>query len=355
MSENEKAANWWIYKGNGEPHDDIEDPEKFCNPPSWRRYKGNTIERNLGSDPQFERRFSFDESEGKKKLTFEARRQEIELVNAALLLRRPLLITGKPGTGKSTLAYAVAHELNLGPVLRWSITSKSSLQDGLYKYDAIGRLQDAARNAKRIWNFTGKVNEDTNIGDYLRLGTLGTALLPVKKPRVLLIDEIDKSNIDLPNDLLNIFEEGEYSIPELERISKEIPEVQIRAHDGKDLVSIKQGYVQCSAFPFVVLTSNGERELPPAFLRRCIRLNIEPPDQETLAKIVNAHFGENESEKDKQKRLIEDFVNMRKAKGALATDQLLNAIYLLSNVQINLEVEGETKSLKETLFRDLGI
>ena len=126
------------------------------------------------------------------------------MVNTALFLRRPLLITGKPGSGKSTLAHSVAYELNLGPVLRWPITTRSTLQDGLYRYDAIARLHEAS-----LRGGTPK------IGPFVQLGPLGTAMVPTRWPRVLLIDEIDKSDIDLPNDLLNIFEEGEFEIPEL--------------------------------------------------------------------------------------------------------------------------------------------
>src|SRR5207244_1828658 len=100
---------------------------------------------------------------------FQTSEEEVELVNAALYLRRPLLITGKPGSGKSSLAYSVARELKLGPVLRWSITSSTKLSDGLYHYDAIGRLQDAS------------LNRDLGIGEYVRLGPLGAALLASEK------------------------------------------------------------------------------------------------------------------------------------------------------------------------------
>ncbi|MFM6814789.1 MAG: AAA family ATPase, partial [Dolichospermum sp.] len=126
------------------------------------------------------------------------------------------------GTGKTSLAYAVAYELGLGEVLHWPITTRTTLKDGLYSYDAIGRLQDAKDKDK---------DNLAEIGKYINLGSLGTALLPSEKPRVLLIDEIDKSDIDLPNDLLHIFEEGEFEIPELRRIADKIAQVEVQTAD----------------------------------------------------------------------------------------------------------------------------
>src|SRR5205823_6354697 len=113
----------------------------------------------------------------------------VNMVNAALYLRRPLLVTGRPGTGKSTLAYSIAFELKLGPVLYWPITSRSTLTESLYQYDALGRLQEASlqQSASRSGDF-----QSPDIGRFIRLGPLGTALLPRARPRVLLIDELDK-------------------------------------------------------------------------------------------------------------------------------------------------------------------
>jgi MoxR-like ATPase len=302
-------VSWRIYRGDGVPHDGIQD---LPPPPPWRRFDGEPP--RAGNDPTEAVR----EVHRRRGAAYRSdSQQEIDAVNAALALRRPLLLTGSPGVGKSSLAYAVAHELNLGPVLHWPIISRSTLADGLYHYDAISRVQDAAVAAgERV---------ATDLGRYLRLGPLGTALLPRTRPRVLLIDEIDKSDIDLPNDLLTIFEDGEYVIPELVRLSQLVPDVEVASADADTRVVIDRGRVRCREFPFVVLTSNGEREFPPAFLRRCVRLRLPAPSAQQLARIVEAHLGPEAAAASVP--VIERFLAARDY-GDLATDQLLNAIYM---------------------------
>jgi MoxR-like ATPase len=250
-------------------------------------------------------------------------------VNAALFLRRPLLVTGKPGVGKSSLARAVARELCLGRVLWWPITTRTTLQDGLYQYDALARLHEVSQRRNAA---AGAGADDVDIGKFLRLGPLGTALLPAAKPRVLLIDEIDKGDVDLPNELLHVFEEGQFEILELSRLDRK--EVTLRAADGDDLVTIHNGIVRSYEFPLVILTSNGERDFPPAFMRRCVRVEMKAPDDVAgLAKIVSAHFG---AASTLHHQLIDNFLQRRSED--LATDQLLNAIYL-SSYQSGVERE----------------
>jgi len=171
--------------------------------------------------------------------------------------------------------------------------------------------------------------------------------LPAERPRVLLIDEIDKSDIDLPNDLLNIFEEGEYEIPELARYPKEY--VDVRLFESKAAVRITKGKVRCCAFPFVVLTSNGEREFPAPLLRRCLRLDITPPNKDVLTSIVKSHL--NSELNEKVEPLIEKFLEHRRSKGHLANDQLLNTIFMLTRA-IGLDTAGE-EEIRQTLFQTL--
>lgn len=217
----------------------------------------------------------------------------------------------------------MAHELGLGRVLRWPVVSRTTLQDGLYRYDAIGRLQDV--QLERAQGATAApAAAPSGIGSYVRLGPLGTALLPAEVPRVLLIDELDKSDLDLPNDLLNTLEEGEFAIPELERVADREPVVEVLTHDGRR-VPVHGGRVACTAFPLIILTSNGERDFPAPLLRRCIQLELEPPGEEQLTAMVEAHLGGESVEQGRD--LIDRFLD-REPGEVVAADQLLNALFL---------------------------
>ncbi len=295
-------SDWLLYTGSRRTHDGI---DRLPGPPPWRTFDGEPVLDTPSGGSGNEHQAT----------TYRPSDDAVQQVNAALYLRRPLLVTGPPGTGKSTLAYAVAHELGLGPVLHWPITSRTTLRDGLYQYDPLTRLYAAGRD---------DMPADDDIGRFIRLGPLGTALLPYRRPRVLLVDEIDKSDIDLPNDLLTIFEKGEYELPELTRRAD--PSAEVMTADGPGArVTVTGGTVRCNAFPFIVLTSNGEREFPPAFLRRCVTVELRQPSGEAeLAAIVREHLG---PLADRSDDLVRRFLD-RSSSGTLATDQLLNAVYL---------------------------
>ncbi|MEG2902306.1 MAG: hypothetical protein RR983_18610, partial [Massilia sp.] len=172
-----------------------------------------------------------------------------------------------------------------------------------------------------------KSDSKLEIGDFIELGPLGTAMLPAPRPRVLLIDEIDKSDIDLPNDLLNILDEGHFHIPELSRIGRGA--VKVRGFGGKGQVEIVAGQVASFEFPLVILTSNGDRDFPAPFLRRCLQLRMPDPcaSQERLEAIVTAHLGK--AKQNASRTLIASFMQRANAGEILATDQLLNAIQMV--------------------------
>ncbi|WP_328378636.1 MoxR family ATPase [Streptomyces sp. NBC_01020] len=325
-------SEWFIYRGTGDP-----DPERIDRrpaPPPWRDFGAPPIDYRVPeADSATTRRL------GTRAVPLAVPGSEaLRLINAALYLRRPLLITGEPGSGKSTLAHDLAFELGLGRVLQWPVVSRSELRDGLYSYDAIGRLQDA--QLARLEDGEGGGNGGNgpaggphpagDIGRYLRLGPLGTALLAAERPRVLLIDELDKSDIDLPNDLLNVLEEGEFTLPELERVADRPGQqtVQVLTDDGLR-APVTGGRVRCRAFPVVVMTSNRERDFPAPLLRRCIHLDLAAPRDERLAAMVQAHFGAGSY--DEYIGLVDRFVRTEADGGVRPTDQLLNAIYLVQH------------------------
>jgi MoxR-like ATPase len=268
----------------------------------------------------------------------------IMAVNTALYLRRPLLLTGKPGTGKSTLISKVAYELKLGPVLRWPITSRSTVRGGVYNYDAVARLQSGDKHAP--------------VSDYLTLGPLGTALASTTWPRALLIDEIDKSDLDFANDLLNVIEEGVYEIPELSRLKD--AEAPVKDAEGK-VVNVRHGLLQCGQFPFVVMTSNAEREFPPPFLRRCVRLDIEKPKEKSeVEAIVKSHlktYSTRTGQDTELETMIGRFLQAGDSNQEIATDQLLNAVFLtigLNDPERRTFDPKELEQLRDTLLRPLG-
>ncbi len=215
-------------------------------------------------------------------------------VNAAIGLQRPLLIKGEPGTGKTILAQEIAEALGV-PLIQWHIKSTTKAQQGLYEYDAVARLRDSQLGDSRVHD----------IGNYIVKGRLWEAFTAEVRP-VLLIDEIDKADIEFPNDLL-----------------LELDRMEFYVYETKESVVARHR-------PIVIITSNNEKELPDAFLRRCFFHYIRFPDHETMARIVEVHYP------GIQRRLVQDalavFFEIRDVPGLKkkpSTSELLDWIKLL--------------------------
>ena len=224
-------------------------------------------------------------------------------VNAAVLLRRPLLIKGEPGTGKTVLAHEIAQAIG-APLIEWNIKSTTRAQQGLYEYDAVARLRDGQLGDERV----------RDISNYIRRGKLWDAFT-APEPPVLLIDEIDKADIEFPNDLLQ----------ELDRMSFDVYETGERITAGER--------------PIVVITSNNEKELPDAFLRRCFFHYIKFPDRETMQAIIDVHFPG--IQKALVSKAMEIFYEVREVPGLKkkpSTSELLDWLKLLLNEDMPLEV-----------------
>jgi len=218
-------------------------------------------------------------------------------VNAAITLQRPLLIKGEPGTGKTMLAEEVANALG-APLLQWHIKSTTKAQQGLYEYDAVSRLRDSQLGGK-----DGERVRD--IANYIVKGVLWQAL-EADKPTVILIDEIDKADIEFPNDLL-----------------RELDRMEFYVYETQQLVKAKHR-------PIVFITSNNEKELPDAFLRRCFFHYIKFPDRETMQSIVDVHYPG--LKKSLLKEALEVFFELREIPGLKkkpSTSELLDWLKLL--------------------------
>ena len=215
-------------------------------------------------------------------------------INAAVTLQRPILIKGEPGTGKTQLAIEVARSLGK-PLHEWHIKSTTKAQQGLYEYDAVARLRDSQLGDDRVHD----------IGNYILRGKIWEAFESDEQP-VLLIDEIDKADIEFPNDLL-----------------RELDRMEFYVYETKKLVEAKHR-------PIIVITSNNEKELPDAFLRRCFFHYIKFPDQDTMADIVDVHFPN--LKKDLLAEALNAFYRVRDVRGLKkkpSTSELLDWIKLL--------------------------
>ena len=215
-------------------------------------------------------------------------------VNAAITLQRPLLVKGEPGTGKTMLAEEVAAALDM-PLLQWHIKSTTKAQHGLYEYDAVSRLRDSQLGDERVGN----------IANYIIKGVLWQAF-ESDVPTVVLIDEIDKADIEFPNDLL-----------------RELDRMEFFCYETRELIRAKHR-------PVIIITSNNEKELPDAFLRRCFFHYIAFPDKETMQQIVDVHFPGLQD--DLAREALEVFFEMRQISGLKkkpSTSELLDWLKLL--------------------------
>ncbi len=238
-------------------------------------------------------------------------------VNAAVTLQRPILIKGEPGTGKTQLAVEVANSLQC-PLYEWHIKSTTKAQQGLYEYDAVARLRDSQLGDDRVHD----------IGNYIVRGKLWEAFESEQQP-VLLIDEIDKADIEFPNDLL-----------------RELDRMEFYVYETQQLITARHR-------PIIVITSNNEKELPDAFLRRCFFHFIKFPDKETMAKIVDVHFPN--LKKDLLREALNAFYKVREVRGLKkkpSTSELLDWIKLLLAEDIPPEVlrGGDSRSAIPPLY-----
>jgi len=318
--------------------------EGLPDPPGWRRFGTKPEEHRLDAAAIKAWNWTQREKDLAEAYQIGERTEILSAVNAALILRRPLLVTGPAGSGKSSLMYAVARELRLGPVLTWNITSRSTLREGEYDYEALGRLQEIQAQEK-----APELRAEVKVADFVRLGPLGTAFVASKWPRALLIDEIDKADLDLPNDLLNLFEEGKFTIEELRRDKASAGAVVRTWKDLYEPAKILGGQVASTVFPFILLTSNGEREFSAPFLRRCVRLQIGAPENaKELARIVRAHMAGSGVDVDAE---AEHFLTQR-GENKLSTDQLMNAIFVLE--QCRFDTDEKRKELLAALYKPLS-
>jgi MoxR-like ATPase len=229
--------------------------------------------------------------------------EDLEIaVNAAVTLQRPLLVKGEPGTGKTILAHEIAAALER-PLIEWHVKSTTKAQHGLYEYDAVARLRDGQLGDEKV----------QNIGNYIVPGKLWESFVAPEQP-VLLIDEIDKADIEFPNDLL-----------------LELDRMEFHVYETKQTVKAKHR-------PIVVITSNNEKELPDAFLRRCFFHYIRFPEAETMQRIIDVHYP------DIQKNLVREaltvFYEIREAPGLKkkpSTSELLDWLKLLMADDISAE------------------
>ena len=243
--------------------------------------------------------------------------EDLEMaVNAAINLEKPLLVKGEPGTGKTEIAKQVAIKLGL-KLFEWNIKSTTKAHQGLYEYDAVSRLRDSQLGDKKV----------NDIKNYIKKGTIWSAFSSEEKA-VLLIDEIDKADIEFPNDLLH-----------------ELDKMKFLVYETGEVISANKR-------PIVIITSNNEKELPDAFLRRCFFHYIQFPDHETLKKIINVHFPD--IKKNLLQSALEIFFDIREVPGLKkkpSTSEILDWIKLLLVEDISVtDLKKEPKDMLPILY-----
>ncbi|MFE2518157.1 AAA family ATPase [Streptomyces mirabilis] len=281
------SQSWGLYRGTGLPG---ATQQEWPQAPAWRSFDGGPeLPPPPVDDP------CAPAVLGTIRQPLPAAPDEVARVNVALHLRRPLLVTGEPGTGKSSLAYRISGELGLGRVLRWPITSLSTLREGLY---------DGPHEGHDTGGHDGGI----------RLGPLGAAFLPYRRPRVLLIDRLDRAEISLPEDLCTVLTAGGFSLPD--------------------------ATVRCRAFPVVVITTTGERDLPSDLVRRCVTLRTQRPGPDLLRAIAANRFPAEPGRPGPAPDAVDAFVERAAATEGPVLERFLDVLRLAADGVLQAVAEG---------------
>jgi MoxR-like ATPase len=346
-----KSFEWSIFTGSGAQTDFL----KNLPPAAPWRFPGGRAD--LGQCPWSDAELE-SEAAAAKLYSLDPESPEdsslIVAVNLALYLRKPLLLVGDAGTGKSRLISAVSHELKLGPVLRWNLNSRSSVDSGVCDYDAVERF---ARSH-------GNNADDARASQYVTLGPLGLALGAPGWPRALLIDELDKADVDFPDDLLNLIDSGSFSVREIVRSGEArasfCPRTGRRTdRDGSDLIPMVNGVVQCGPYPFIIMTANEDMDFSAAFKRRCIEYRMPKMTTARAERILSkqiASLGTSTElpEPESVRRFVAQFAAAGDGAFPALLETVVNAYWLIELQQAAARGEAGT-STRQEILRRLGL